>query len=115
MEIKEFQNKSRRTAQFTGSEHEKVCNMCMGIAGESGEIIDYLKKVGFHGHSFDKQKLINEIGDLMWYITNLATYFNIDMAEVLTANIEKLKIRYPNGFSCEDSLKRVDIGGKNGE
>ena len=113
MDLKEYRKECLRTATFTGTSTEIVCNMCLGIAGESGEIIDYLKKVGFHGHIFEKEKLTNEIGDLMWYVTVLADYFGIDMQDVLKANIEKLRIRYPNGFSESDSIKRVDTeGGK---
>lgn len=108
MELEKYQRECLRTANFTGTSTEIVCNMCLGIAGESGEIVDYLKKVGFHGHIFEKEKLKNELGDLMWYMTVLADYFGINMKDVLSANIEKLKKRYPNGFSEADSIARVD-------
>ena len=111
MEIKDYQKECMRTATFWGSEEEIVCNMCMGIAGESGEIVDYLKKVEFHGHEFDREKLINELGDLMWYVFALSNHFQIEMTEVLEKNIEKLYKRYPNGFTKNDSIKRVDTKG----
>ena len=111
MELAEYRKQCKRTAKFTGTPTEIVCNMCMGIAGEAGEVVDYLKKVGFHGHEFDKNTLIKELGDLSWYMTVLADYFGINMEDVLSANIEKLKKRYLNGWSEADSIKRVDIGG----
>lgn len=108
MELEKYQRECLRTANFTGTSTEIVCKMCLGIAGESGEIVDYLKKVGFHGHIFEKEKLKNELGDLMWYMTVLDDYFGTNMKDVLSANIEKLKKRYPNGFSEADSIARVD-------
>ena len=44
----------------------------MGLSGESGEIIDHLKKALFHGHALDEKELAKELGDLMWYVANFA-------------------------------------------
>ena len=66
--------------------------------GESGEVIDYLKKVCFHGKELDKENLILELGDLMWYFANLLKILDISFDDVLEKNIEKLLKRYPNGF-----------------
>lgn len=111
MTFEEFIIACKRTYAWQGLPDIEVCMLCMGLAGETGEIVDYLKKVGFQGHEFKKEKLINEIGDLMWYVAILTDYFKIDMQDVLKANIEKLRIRYPNGFSESDSIKRVDTEG----
>lgn len=80
------------------SKQDAVCELCMGLAGESGEVIDYLKKVCFHGKGFDKENLILELGDLMWYFANLLKILDISFDDVLEKNIEKLLKRYPNGF-----------------
>ncbi len=45
---------------------------------------------------------------MLWYLSGLALQLGIEMSDVATSNIEKLKIRYPNGFNSEDSIKRVD-------
>jgi len=71
--------------------------------------VDYIKKIVFHGHKYEQDKLIEELGDLMWYVSALANFYKIDMNEVLNKNIEKLLKRYPNGFTKSDSIKRVDI------
>lgn len=101
-----YQNQVKRTMNFTGTECEIVANMCMGIAGESGEVVDYVKKVLFHGKELDYLKLKEEIGDLMWYIAALCNKANIDLEEIAFLNIEKLQKRYPNGFEKERSNNR---------
>lgn len=109
MQINEYQEKVKRTMNFWGTPAEIVCNMCLGITGEAGEVVDYIKKIVFHGHKYEQDKLIEELGDLMWYVSALANFYKIDMNEVLNKNIEKLLKRYPNGFTKSDSIKRVDI------
>lgn len=107
MEIKEFQKVSKRTMP-SDKIIPKTLNCALGIAGEGGEVVDLIKKSVFQGHELDKTKLVEELGDLMFYVSNLATTFNIDMSKVLQSNVDKLAIRFPNGFNFEDSKKRVD-------
>jgi NTP pyrophosphatase (non-canonical NTP hydrolase) len=80
----------------------------IGLAGEAGEVADHIKKGVFHQHGIDVEKLSKEIGDVLWYTAALCTTLNLDLSEIMQANIEKLKVRYPNGYSSGDSLKRVD-------
>ena len=87
---------------------QKIAMLCMGLAGEAGEMVDYFKKVLFHNHPFDKEKCINEMGDMMWYFVGLIDLFNLDISEILQNNIDKLQKRYPNGWNLENSLKRMD-------
>jgi NTP pyrophosphatase (non-canonical NTP hydrolase) len=82
----------------------------MGIAGEAGEVADLLKKHLFHGHPLDKDKLVKELGDVLWYVAALASHLGVDLEEVARANIKKLEKRYPNGFSKADSQNRKDAG-----
>ena len=83
-----------------------LINALMGLSGESGEAIDLLKKHLFHHHDLDKEKLILELGDIAWYLAEAATSLDISLEEILTKNIEKLKKRYPDGFSKENSINR---------
>ncbi len=113
MELKEYQQLALRTINKDLPELNKweikAILLYTGIAGESGELIDLFKKAIFHKHGLDRDKVRGEIGDLVWYIVNLASHFGIDMSEVLQLNIDKLNIRYPDGFSTENSISRVDV------
>lgn len=80
----------------------------VGLAGEAGEVADLIKKGVFHRHGIDRPKLEEELGDALWYIAALCNTLGLDLSTIMRSNIEKLKIRYPNGFSSLDSLRRVD-------
>ena len=65
-----------------------------------------MKKYICHGHELDKQHLIKELGDVAWYLAEAAHALGVPLEEVLAANIEKLKRRYPDGFSTEKSIDK---------
>ena len=88
---------------------EALSNYCMGLSGEAGELIDHIKKHLYHGHEFNPEYASKEIGDVLWYVAAIASELNLNLDEVAIENIEKLMERYPQGFNCEDSIKRVDI------
>jgi len=83
-----------------------LINGVMGLCGESGEVIDIVKKHLAQGHELDKEKIIKELGDVAWYMAEIATVLDVDLEDVLVQNIEKLKKRYPEGFSTEKSINR---------
>lgn len=85
-----------------------MLNGALGLVGESGEVSEQIKKHIFHGHEISHHKLLNELGDVLWYVTILAATIGHTLEEVMTMNIDKLSKRYPEGFSSEDSIKRVD-------
>jgi NTP pyrophosphatase (non-canonical NTP hydrolase) len=70
----------------------------MGLAGEAGETVDYLKKVLFHNKEFSKETLVGELGDVLWYVATLAGAVGLNLDDVATYNVLKLKARYPDGF-----------------
>lgn len=71
----------------------------LGIAGEAGEVADYMKTVIGHGEQLDKTKLTDELGDVLWYVSQLAHIHGIAMSEIMEHNTAKLRERYPHGFS----------------
>lgn len=77
-----------------------------GLAGEAGEVEDLIKKWIFHDTSMDKDHLKKEMGDVMWYFTLLALSFDFTLDEIMAANAEKLKARFPNGFNFHDANHR---------
>lgn len=62
----------------------------------------------FHGHNLDRDGVIKEMGDVLWYMSNICNILNIKLSDVARINLDKLDKRYPNGFSCEDSMNRKE-------
>lgn len=108
MEINEYQLLAMRTLNKELDKKEVLTNSVMGLCGESGEACDIVKKHLFHGHELDRDALIKELGDVSWYLAEAATAIEIDLSEVFERNIEKLKKRYPEGFSEERSINRTE-------
>lgn len=108
MDMNEYQVLAQVTAAITDTTADKLLNGCMGLNGEAGECIDLLKKHLFQGHELDREKLIEELGDVLWYCAELAAGLDVGLAEVARRNIEKLRRRYPEGFSMERSVNRDD-------
>lgn len=98
----------KRTMPYEFKKQDRINNICYGLGGETGEILDYLKKVFYHKQVFNPKILSEEIGDLFWYICALMYEYDLDFTQILRQNIEKRKKRYPNGFNPLDSLLRKD-------
>lgn len=108
LSLNEYQLRSKRTMPKEFHELAK-CNYAMGLSGESGEVVDLLKKHIHHGHELeDDSKLVKELGDVLHYLAGIATMFGFSLEEVGAANLKKLAERYPDGFSQEASKNRGD-------
>ena len=104
-----YQELAERTARKANDTTEsRFTNFAFGLMGELGEVIDLLKKHLFHNHPLNKEKLKLELGDLLWYVATTATTAGIDLDDIAESNIAKLKTRYPEGFSEEKSINRVE-------
>lgn len=112
MKAIEYQQQAARTLidkpdrEYTDAEIMTVWN-ATGLAGEAGEVVDYIKKAIFHQHGLDIPTLVDELGDVMWYVAAICTTLGIDLEDVMHRNIDKLKARYPNGYSADDSRART--------
>lgn len=80
----------------------------MGLNGEAGEAIDILKKHMFQGHELDREHLAKELGDVAWYLAVSADALGYTLEQVLQMNIDKLRVRYPDGFEADRSLNRKE-------
>ena len=85
---------------------DMVLNGVLGLAGESGECCDIVKKNRFQGHELNKEHLIEELGDVMWYIAMMCHALNWDLNEIMQMNIDKLKARFPEGFDVDRANHR---------
>ena len=107
MNINEYQKLAMTTLNPELKKKEVLINSVMGLCGESGEAIDIVKKWMAQGHELDKEHLIKELGDIAWYLAEAATVLEVPLEDILKANIDKLKKRYPEGFETDKSLVRL--------
>lgn len=92
MELNDYQAQANRTL----AGHEQVLtNLSLGLASESGEVIDLVKKYTFQGQDLDKDELKNEIGDVLWYLSQIAEWADIPFDDVAKSNLAVLAKRYP--------------------
>lgn len=105
MNANEYQQLALYTERGTDNTLPRILNGVMGLNGEAGETIDIVKKHLFQGHELDREHLIEELGDVAWYLAVSADAIGVTLEEVFERNIEKLRKRYPNGF---DSIRSVN-------
>lgn len=82
----------------------------VGLASESGEFSEIVKKVIFQGKELNadvRYHMLRELGDICWYLANAANALDADLEEIVKMNIEKLEARYPNGFEISRSENRA--------
>lgn len=106
MTINEYQALAARTSNRELSREYHILNGALGLAGESGEVADLVKKHFMQGHPLDAEHVAKELGDICWYIAETATAIGCDLETIMKMNIEKLRKRYPKGFSSEQSQHR---------
>ena len=98
MDFDEYQKLATRTATFEGKQKEyQLLYLGLGIAGEAGEIAEKLKKILRNDDGVlseeKREALKHEIGDVLWYLSQLARVLNFSFSEAANANIKKLANR----------------------
>ncbi len=104
--LNDYQDEAYAFASEAGRK-DPILNGVLGLSGESGECADIVKKSLFQGHDLNKEKLKDELGDVLWYVALTAKGLGLTLEEIAQYNIEKLSKRYPTGhFRVDDSLHR---------
>lgn len=78
------------------------------LASEVGEVCGVIDKHIAQGHPLDREKLVKELGDVMWQFSAMCTASGYNMGYIGASNIQKLRTRYPDGFTTKDSQARID-------
>lgn len=104
MKFSEYTRLAKRTCTDLGE--MDIYHFVLGITSEAGELASALKKHLAYGKDLDITNVAEEIGDLMWFVSQLCRILNLDFDEILEANLDKLKARYPERFDTELALNR---------
>jgi transcriptional regulator with XRE-family HTH domain len=104
----EYQMLAMRTCNIPYSKRvDMLRHAVFGLNSEAGEVAGILQKQ-YQQHPFDKEHMMKELGDCAWMLAEACTALGVDLETVLLMNIEKLKARFPEGFSAEKSLHRAE-------
>ncbi len=94
-----------------GANIERLTTAGVGLAAESGEFLEIVKKMVFQGKPWNednREHLIIELGDIMWYVAQACMALDVSFDDVIRGNVRKLEKRYPGGsFSVEKSEVRA--------
>jgi NTP pyrophosphatase (non-canonical NTP hydrolase) len=107
-QYQEFVNKTSGAYKELKREEGRVAAAALGLVGEAGEASEIIKKGLFHGHAFDEAALHKELGDVLWYVAELCNATGTTLEKVISGNIDKLSVRYPDGWSAQRSIARED-------
>ena len=102
MDFNEYQTKASTTATFEGKQNDyKLMYLALGIAGESGEVAEKIKKLMRNDNGeLDEEKRVaikHELGDVLWYLSQMARVLGYTFEEVAEANLSKLADRKNRG------------------
>lgn len=106
MEIKEYQELSRRTNAQLDTPLLDDLHMVLGMQTEVAEIADAYKKHMAYGRELDLVNVKEELGDALFYVANLCTNHGWDLRDILQTNVDKLSARYPEKFDSELAINR---------
>jgi NTP pyrophosphatase (non-canonical NTP hydrolase) len=92
MNFDDYQKAANRT--LMGNE-QVLTNCVLGLTGESGKVADLVRKYTFQSQQLDHDQLVKEMGDVLWYLSQISEWADVPFDEVASDNIKRLKKRYP--------------------
>ena len=104
LDLKSYQLLCKATAKKFESAEKEILTWGLGIAWEAGDVASCIKKTFAHDND-QKSGIRENIGDALWYAAMICNFFNWNMQEILDENIEKLKKRFPNGFTTQNAKR----------
>ena len=106
MTIEEYEQLAARTMNPSLTTEQRLMDAAAGLSEEAGEVLGLVRKHLFMGHPLDAARLTIELGDALWCLTTVAATAGVSLEDVATANIAKLRKRYPDGYSDQRSVTR---------
>lgn len=90
-------------------DQERLVHAAMGVSGEAGELLDAIKKHWVYGKELDVGNVMEELGDILFYVQAMANEFGWDLTDLVVENMKKLQQRYPSGaYSDAQAIARAD-------
>ncbi len=108
MDGNKYQELAMRTNRPEATPEQNLINGCLGLSGETGEVCDIVKKCMFQGHELEKERILDECSDVLWYLTLTVKSIGYSLNDAMEYNIDKLKKRYPDGFEVKRSINRAE-------
>ena len=107
--VSDLKKSSKEIINELKPEQADALHMAVGIAGEAGELLDAIKKWSIYQKPLDLENVIEELGDLEFYMEGLRQSLNLTRVQTLVENIAKLQKRYSKGeYSNEQANERAD-------
>lgn len=106
MDLETYRRDVMRTVDPEMTERERLLLGALGLAGEAGEVANAFKKMLFHSHPLDVPAVRDELGDVMWHVMFLCETLGMTLEEVMAANVDKRRKRYPGVMTPERSIHR---------
>lgn len=95
MNFDDYQKAAARTLNSRLNEQEKLLDAAAGIAEEAGEVLAHVRKHLYQGREMDRERLAEELGDVLWCVAAVATMCDLNLSTVARGNQEKLAARHP--------------------
>lgn len=110
MLLNDYQEQAMRTNKWLPTK-EALVHGALGMASEAGELATAIKAHVVYGKELDRNNVVEELGDLLWFLQLTAITLGVSLEQVAQANITKLRARYPNKYSDEAAIARADKAG----
>lgn len=93
--------------QMTAAKADAI-HMAIGVSSDAGELLDAVKKWVIYNKPLDRENVVEEMGDVEFFLEGLRDNLGITRDEVLAANMAKLDVRYRAGYSDAEAVARAD-------
>ena len=94
----DYQNAAQRTLPILLEGKDNINHMLFGLMTEVGELVDTHKRALAYKTELDMVNIEEEMGDILWYLAGLATFYKLSLNNVASKNIAKLRTRFPEKF-----------------
>ncbi len=108
MDLDIYQSLAERTRNTALDDRARLLDAAAGLAEEAGEVLGTIRKHLFQDRPLDREVVTRELGDALWCLSALASSLDLSLGDVAHTNLDKLRLRYPEGFTPQAAVERRD-------